>query len=49
MSPEEVADLAMLVKKIMTGRKDWTETELQMYKNHPDLIENILKNEAKKR
>ena len=48
MNPQEVDNLDLLVEKIMNGRKDWTDAELEMYQNFPNLIENILKNEIEK-
>jgi hypothetical protein len=42
ISPKD-AKLLDLVKKMIGGNKDWTQEELQLYQNHSDIVEDMLK------
>lgn len=45
---DQMADISRIVQKIILGRTDWTDAELQLHQNHPDLIELMLRKEQEK-
>jgi hypothetical protein len=42
VSPKEMASLRKLVHKIMMGNRNWTDEELQLQQNFPDVLEEML-------
>lgn len=40
---EEIKKIYSLVDKIISGKRNYTEEELQLQANHPDIIEKLLK------
>ena len=40
---EEIKKIYSLVDKIISGKRDYTEEELQLQANHSDIIEKILR------
>jgi len=42
-SQEDIRDLKQLVQKIMRGERNWTEEDLQVQQNFPELLEEMLR------
>ena len=42
ISPEEMENIRNLLRKIVKGNRNWTNEELQLQQNYPDLIEELL-------
>ena len=41
------SSIKSVIEKIISGNKDWSPEELQIYHNHSEKIERILKKEEK--
>ena len=42
ISKKDMKTLRGLISKIMKGQRDWTDEELQVQQNHPQLVEDLL-------
>lgn len=46
IAPEDMKKVLALVDKIITGNRNWTDEELELQQNYPEIIEEMLKKEV---